>query len=56
MYGVADEGLLSVWLGVCVEGARVGYDDFGLTSGSGGGASGIAEADTTAVDITLSLC
>ena len=48
---VAEAELRSAWTGVlCVEGARVGYDDFGLTSGSlEGGASGGAAAGATAV-------
>lgn len=51
MLGVAEAELRSAWSGVlCVEGAMVGYDDFGLTSGSlCGGASGGAAAGATAV-------
>ena len=48
MLGVAE--MRSAWAGALFDGAIVGYDDLGLTSGSaGGGASGGAAADATAV-------
>ena len=53
--GVAEAEVRSGCTGVlCVEGAIVGYDDFGLTSASlDGGASGGAAAGATAVLILM---
>ena len=48
--GVAEAVLRSAWTGVLwVEGAMVGYDDFGLTGSLEGGASGGTAAEATAV-------
>lgn len=55
VFGVAEAEPLSMRFGV-LDGARVGYDDLGLTSGSGGGGGkGIDEADATAVDMARSV-
>ena len=57
MLGVAEAELRSAWAGVLwVEGARVGYDDLGLTGSLEGGASGGAAAEATAVLMLDDVC
>lgn len=48
---MAEAGLLSAWIGVWVKGAKAGYDDLGLTSGSEGVGGRAAGADAMTVDI-----